>query len=101
MSALFKPDQPAEPLVETLPLPSFRLLVVLGAVQLIDAYLLRRINEAEDAAAYHLVERLFDRLRLRCSLSVNPLDRRRPLAAPVAFRYACLVGTLGLLIVEI
>ena len=86
VSALFEPDHPAEPLVETLPFASFCLLVVLGAVRPVDACFLRRIDETEDAAACHFVERLFDHLTLRRPLRVNPLYRRRSLAAPVAVR---------------
>jgi len=101
MSTLFEPNHPAEPLVETFPLTSFYLLVVLGAVRLIDACFLRRIDEAEDVAAYYFIERLFDRLTLRRPLYMNPLYCRRSLAAPVAVYYARVVGTPGFFIIEI
>ena len=55
-------------------------------MRLVDACFLRRIDETEDAAAYHFVERLFDYLTLRRPLRVNPLYRRCSLAAPVAVR---------------
>jgi hypothetical protein len=101
VSALFEPDYPAEPLVKTSPLTSCCLLAVLGAVRLVDACFLRRIDETEDAAACHFIERLFDYLTLRCSLRVNPLYRRRSLAAPVAVRYACFVAVPGFFVIEI
>jgi hypothetical protein len=101
VSTLFEPNHPAEPLVETLPLTFFYLLVVLGAMRLVDTYFLRRIDETEDVAAYDFVERFFDRLTLRRPLRMNPLYRRRSLAAPVAVRYACFVATPGFFIIEI
>jgi hypothetical protein len=101
VSTLFEPDHPAEPLVETLPFTSFCLLAVLGAVRPVDACFLRRIDKTEDAAACYFVERLFDRLTLRRPLRVNPLYRRRSLAAPVAVRYAYFVATPGFFIIEI
>jgi hypothetical protein len=101
VSALFEPDYPTEPLVETLPFTSFYLLAVLGAVRLVDTCFLRRIDETEDVAACHFVERFFDRLTLRRPLRVNPLYRCRSLAAPVAVRYAQVVGIPGFFIVEI
>jgi hypothetical protein len=101
VSALFEPDHPAEPLVETLPFASFCLLAVLGAVRPVDTCFLRRIDETEDAAACYFVERLFDRLTLRRPLRVNPLYRCRSLAAPVAVRYAYFVATPGFFVIEI
>jgi len=101
VSALFEPDHPAEPLVETPPLTSYCLLAVLGAVRPVDAYFLRRIDETEDAAAYYFVERLFDYLTLRRPLRMNPLYRRRSLAAPIAVRHARVVGLPGFFIIEI
>ena len=101
MSALFEPDYSAEPLVQTPPLAFYYLLIVLGAVRLVDACFRRRIDETEDAAAYDFVERFFDRLTLRRSLCMNPLYRRRSLAAPVAVRYACFVAISGFFVIEI
>jgi hypothetical protein len=101
VSALFEPDYPAEPLVETLSLASFYLFAVLGAMRLVDACFLRQIDETEDAAACYFVECLFDYLTLRRPLRINPLYRRRSLAAPVAVRYACFVAAPGFFIVEI
>jgi hypothetical protein len=101
ISALFEPDHPAEPLVETLPLASFCLLVVLGAIQLVDACFLYRIDVIEDAAACYFVERLFDYLTLCRPLRMNPLYRRRSLAAPIVVHYACFVTVPGFFIIEI
>jgi hypothetical protein len=101
MSALFEPDHPTEPLVETPPLTSYYLLVVLEAVRLVDACFLCRIDETEDVAACYFVERLFNRLTLRRPLCINPLYRRRSLAAPVAVRYACFVAIPGFFVIEI
>ena len=83
ISALFEPNYPAEPLVETPPLASYYLLVVLGTMRLVDNYLLYRIDEIEDIATYYFIERLFDYLTLYCPLRVNPLYCRRSLTAPV------------------
>jgi hypothetical protein len=101
VSTLFEPDHPAEPVIEILPLASFCLLAVLGAVRPVDACFLRRIDETKDAAAYYFVERLFDRLTLYRPLRMNPLYHRRSLAAPIAVRYACFVATPGFFIIEI
>jgi hypothetical protein len=101
VSALFEPNHPVEPLVETLPLTSFYLLAVLGAVRLVDACFLRRIDVTEDTAACYFVERLFDHLTLCCPLRMNPLYRRRSLAAPVAVRYACFIAIPGFFVIEI
>jgi hypothetical protein len=87
ISTLFEPNYPIEPLVETLPFASFYLLVVLGAVRLVDTCFLCRIDETEDAAACYFVERFFDRLILYCPLRVNPLYRYCSLTTPVAVRY--------------
>ena len=83
ISALFEPNYPAEPLVQTPPLASYCLLIVLGAMQLVDTYFLYRIDEIEDVAAYYFVERLFDYLTLCRPLRVNPLYCRRSLAVPI------------------
>jgi hypothetical protein len=101
ISALFEPDHPIEPLVETLPLASFCLLAVLGAMRLVDACFLRRIDVTEDVATCYFVERLFNHLTLRRPLRINPLYRCRSLAAPIVVRYAYFVATPSFFIVEI
>jgi hypothetical protein len=101
MSTLFEPDHPTEPLIEILPLASFYLLVVLGAIRLVDACFLRRIDVIEDTAAYYFVERLFNYLTLCCPLRMNPLYCCRSLAIPIAVRYACFVAIPSFFIIEI
>ena len=70
-------------------------------MRLVDDYLLRRIDETEDIAARHFVECLFDYLTLYRPLRINPLYRRRSLAAPIAVRYTRIIGIPGLFIIEI
>jgi hypothetical protein len=101
VSTLFEPDHPMEPLVETPPLASYCLLAVLGAMRLVDACFLRRIDETEDTAACDFVERFFDCLTLYRPLRMNPLYRCRSLAVPVVVRYAQVVSIPGFFIVEI
>ena len=101
MSTLFESNHPTEPLIKTSPLTSYYLLVVLGAIRLVDTYFLCQIDETEDAAACYFIKRLFDYLTLCCPLRINPLYRRRSLAAPIAVCYACFVATPGFFIVEI
>jgi hypothetical protein len=101
MSTLFEPNHPTEPLIEILPLASFYLLVVLGAVRLVDACFLRRIDVIEDIAACYFVERLFNYLTLCRPLRMNPLYRYCSLAIPIVVCYAYFVAVPGFFIIEI
>ena len=101
MSTLFESNHPTEPLIKTSPLTSYYLLVVLGAIRLVDTYFLRQIDETEDAAACYFIKRLFDHLTLCCPLRINPLYYYRSLAIPIIVRYTRIISIPGLFIIEI